>query len=154
MLRRRKAIKVDENTLDNIRILQQLKDNVREVKKCYSKMSRDKMATCVKEICKTSDLIIKEVSLNQNKIHMVNLFTKHYLPTVIKMLRQYINISDNKLAGKNCEEIKQVVEEMLPKVQQAFQELLDQLFNTENNDIEIDIQVMMQEFSRRGLLDD
>ena len=149
-----KKDKVDENTLDNIKILQQLKANVREVKKCYSEMSKGKMANSVKEICKISDLIVKEVSLNQNKIPKINLFVRQYLPTLIKMLRQYINIKNNKLTGDNPEEIKRMVEDMLPQIQRAFQELLNQLFDSENDDVSIDVPVMMKVLNQKGLLND
>ena len=154
MLWTKKSGKVDGNTLDNIKILQQLKINVREVKKCYSEMSKDKMANNVKEICKISDLIVKEVSLNQNKIPKINLLVWQYLPTSIKMLRQYINIKKNKLVGDNCEEIKRIVEDMLPQIQKAFQELLNQLFDNENDDVDIDVQVMMKLLNQKGLLND
>lgn len=150
----RKSNKVDENTLENIKTLQQLKNNIREVKKCYSEMSKDKMANYVKEICQTSDLIVKEVSLNQHKISKVNLLTDHYLPVLVKMLHQYINIKKNKLTGKNCDEIRQTVEDMLPQIHQAFKELLNKLFNDENEYMDVEIKVMMNEFKRRGLLDD
>lgn len=150
----RKKDRIDATALENIRILQQLKDDIREVKKCYSKMSKDKMANCVKEICKISDLIAKEASLNQNKISRINSFAKQYLPVLIKMLKQYINIKNNKLTGDNCKEIQQAVEDMLPQIQQAFKELLNQLLSSDNDDISIDMKVMMQEFDRKGLLND
>jgi len=154
MINIRKSNKVDENTLDNIKILQQLKENIREVKKCYSEMSRDKMANYVREICQTLDLIAKEVALNQHKISNINLLIKYYLPVLIKMLQQYINIKNNKLAGASFDEINQAVEDMLPKIQQAFKALLNKLFSDENDDIDVAVKVMMSEFNRRGLLDD
>jgi len=154
MINIRKSNKVDENTLDNIKILQQLKENIREVKKCYSEMSRDKMANYVRGICQTLDLIAKEVALNQHKIPNINLLIKYYLPVLIKMLQQYINIKNNKLTGASFDEINQAVEDMLPKIQQAFKALLNKLFSDENDDIDVAVKVMMSEFNRRGLLDD
>ena len=66
------------------------------------------MANYVKEICKTLDLIVKEISLNQYKISKINLLGNYYLPVLIKML---------------------------PQIQRAFRGLLNRLFDDENNDI-------------------
>jgi len=154
MLRKAKKNKVDEVTLENIRQLQTLKDNVWEVKKCYSEIPKDKMANCIREICKISDLIVKEVSLHHEKIAKVRGLSEYYLPMLAKMLHQYIDIKGSKLTGENCAEIVQGVEAVLPQMQQAFNELLNKLFSGENIDIDTDIQVIRNEFRQRGLLND
>jgi len=154
MFRRLKKEKVDAETLSDIKVLQKLKLNVREVKKCYAALVKYDISRSVKDICKTSDLIVKEVSLNHDKIGQVNLFVEYYIPVLIKMLHQYIDIKENKLLGEDSAKTMRAIEEMLPKIQFAFSELLNQLFHNENRDVDADIKVMIKELMQRGLLDD
>ena len=154
MLRRLRAKKVDEETQSNIKILQTLKSDIREVRGCYAELAKCKIANNVKEICKTSDLIRKEVSLNQSKLPKVNLFVQYYIPVLLKMLRQYIDIKKNKLTNEESIKNKAAIEDMLPKIQCAFTELLNQLFSDENRDVDLEIQVINDELKQRGLLND
>ena len=143
----RKKNKVDENVINNIKTLQKMKDQVWEIRTCYSSLGKNKLANTVKNICKTSDQIVKEVSINQEKITKVTVWTDFYLPSLLKMLQQYTNITKNKLTGENCDDIRVAVEDMVPQIDIAFKKLLDSLYGADNIDIDTDIQVMLRKFN-------
>ena len=146
--------KADKETINNIKLLQELKLNVHKMKQYYSKLDRSDISDCTRDICKTADLILKEVSLNQDKLSRVKLFIEHYVPTVTKMFQQYIEIQNNRLTGERSIQTKQTIEVLLPKIKDAFTELLNQLFNEEHRDVDTAIKVLMYELSQKGLLDE
>lgn len=137
--------KKDTDLNDNIKLLQDLKKEIRKIKNIYGESEKYPIVNDLKEICKTCDKIIDEVSLNQDKIKKINKFINYYIPALIKILEQYMNIKKNKLSDCESKEMVVKIEKMLSNVHNSFNVILNQLFNNQNIDIDAEIKVLLGE---------
>lgn len=79
-------------------------------------------------------------------------FLNYYLPTTVTLLRRYRALERQQAEGQNITSTMDKIEEMLGKVEAAFQKQLDNLYEAEAMDITADIQVMQQIMESEGLL--
>ena len=84
-------------------------------------------------------------------VRQIRQFLNFYLPTTIKLLRQYVVLQNQEMRMGNIDEGMQKIENMLENVIVAFQKQLDSLFESDVVDITADIQVMEQLMAAEGL---
>lgn len=137
-----------ESLNDDIQVLQSLKRNNRYFRELYGRANKYPLANNLKQICIISDKILKEVSLNQNKIAKVNTFNNYYVPTTIKLLEQYIDIKEYKVVSNENEKIIDNIENVLLDIRKAFEALFNQLINDDNKDIDVEIRVLIKELKK------
>ncbi len=128
-----------------IGLLQDLKSKTRHLRELYSQANQYPVASHLKQICISSDKILKEISVHQDKIAKATVFIDYYIPTTITLLEQYIVIKDNKLTGQENQKIVTTIEAVLPKIKSAFNEFLNHLFSEDNSTIDAEIKVLMNE---------
>ena len=78
----------------------------------------------------------------------------YYLPTTIKLLTAYDQMSRQGVSGENITGTMEKVEGMMSSIVQAFEKQLDSLFGDEAMDISTDITVLENMMAREGLSDD
>ncbi len=82
----------------------------------------------------------------------VRRFINYYLPTSVKLMTTYAQLEKQKIAASNIAETMAKKEEMLDKINEAFEKQLNLLFSDEALDISTDITVMENILSSEGLL--
>ena len=87
-----------------------------------------------------------------SRLNRTRKFLNYYLPTTVTLLRRYRALERQQAAGENITSTMDKIEEMLGKVEAAFQKQLDNLYEAEAMDITADIQVMQRIMESEGLL--
>ena len=88
------------------------------------------------------------------KLPQIRKFMSYYLPTTIKLLRSYDELSRQGVYGENISGTMEKVEGMLGTIVLAFEKQLDSLFGDQALDISTDITVLENMMAREGLSDD
>lgn len=123
--------------------LQKLKENNINLKEIYEKTKNYSLNKYVKQICKSSDGILKECIKDNSKVSKLNLFINYYQVDVIKILSQYISIKENKLHSDESNEFIEKVDGFIENVSDAFNKMLEDLIAINENSIDDDIKIML-----------
>ena len=75
----------------------------------------------------------------------------YYLPTTEKLLETYIEIGGKKIRGKSLNRTKKDIETALDKINESFDNLLDQFYEDRELDIRSDISTMEVLMKQDGL---
>lgn len=94
--------------------------------------------------------IVQEQPEKQNKMRK---FINYYLPTSLKLLRNYQQLDAQGIEGKNISEAKRQIEETMDTMISAFERQLDNLFSAESMDISADIAAMQNLMKADGLIE-
>ena len=78
----------------------------------------------------------------------------YYLPTTLKLLRVYDDMSHQGVQGENITGTMERVRGMMGTIVTAFEQQLDGLFGDQAMDISTDITVLDNMMAREGLSDD
>ena len=101
-----------------------------------------------------SSRIFQYVKDNPAKLPQIRKFMSYYLPTTIKLLTAYDQMSHQGVSGENITDTMEKVEGMMSSIVQAFEKQLDSLFGDEAMDISTDITVLENMMVREGLAAD
>ena len=129
-----------EKNLQNSNISKQLEDK--------------KLVENVKQICDTSNKIIDTLSKNPNKLGQARNFLNYYLPVTIKILTRYDEIENQKLNTSESQKFMKSVQDMTEKIKNAFNEQLNNMYQTEMIDTDAEIKVFETMLKSDGFLDE
>ena len=101
-----------------------------------------------------SGRIFAYVKDHPEKLPQIRKFMSYYLPTTIKLLRSYDELSRQGVYGENISGTMEKVEGMLGTIVLAFEKQLDSLFGDQALDISTDITVLENMMAREDLTED
>ena len=101
-----------------------------------------------------SSRIFQYVKDNPAKLPQIRKFMSYYLPTTIKLLTAYDQMSRQGVSGENITGTMKKVEGMMSTIVRAFEKQLDSLFGDEAMDNSTDITVLENMMVREGLAAD
>lgn len=78
-------------------------------------------------------------------------FIEYYLPTTVKLVKAYEDFEDQPVQGENIRSAKLEIEKTLDTIDEAFEKLLESLFDDTAMDISTDISVLKSMLARDGL---
>ena len=78
-------------------------------------------------------------------------FLNYYLPTTLKLLQSYRQMSEAQVEGENISSAKKGVEEIMAQVVKAFEKQYDNLFSNEALDLSAEISVLEGMLTQEGL---
>lgn len=81
----------------------------------------------------------------------IQTFMEYYLPTTLKLLRQYAQLERQHVSGENIASSRQRIESILDKLVSGFERQLDVLFKREAIDITNDVRVLEKMMRMDGL---
>jgi len=134
-------------------VLAQGQKSVAEIQALNDAIPDFKLSAQIKQLEILTDKIFAYVRQNPSKLGQIRQFLDYYLPTTIKLLRQYVELQNQGMRMGNIDEGMKKIEEMLDKIIVAFQKQLDGLFESDVVDITADIQVMENMMASQGLTD-
>ncbi len=102
----------------------------------------------------TTKKIFDYLSLHEEQLTQTRRFMNYYLPTTLKLLHTYTELSSQGTAGKNVTEAKDKIKNMLDMVNQAFSRQLDSLFASQVMDITAEIRTLHTMMVSEGFADD
>jgi hypothetical protein len=94
--------------------------------------------------------IFRTVANDPVKLPQIHKFMNYYLPTTLKLLKQYSILEQQPLGGKNVLKSRRDIEKVLVKLVQGFEHYLDQLYSADAIDITSDINVLETMKARGG----
>lgn len=95
--------------------------------------------------------IFEQVEKKPSSADELHKFMGYYLPTTTKLIKAYIDVNEQPVEGQNISETKYQIEETLDVINEAFEKLLDSMFEDMNWDIRSDINVMKTMMAQDGL---
>lgn len=134
-----------ENLNKELEKLSILKQNIYELRKLYDDIDNEAVQKLLKDIIKISDKIYKEAVINTDKLYKLERFNNYYLITIQKIVKKYINLSENKISNSQNEGIFTKIEEFLKNVIISFNNLYQSLYTDEIIDLDAEMQVMEKE---------
>lgn len=81
----------------------------------------------------------------------IQTFMEYYLPTTLKLLRQYARLEQQTVSGENITSSRKRIESILDKLVNGFEQQLDVLFKSEAIDITNDVKVLEKMMQMDGL---
>jgi len=78
----------------------------------------------------------------------------YYLPTTKKLLEAYVELDRQTVQGENVQQTKNEIDSAMDTINEAFEKLLDSLFQDMAWDISSDISVMKTMMAQDGLTND
>lgn len=101
-----------------------------------------------------TDKIFQSVEKGPQKLPELRRLMTYYLPTTLKLLDTYVRFEQTAVPGENVQKTKQEIEQALDTIGDAFQKLLDSLFEDEALDISTDISALQSMLAQEGLTGD
>lgn len=114
----------------------------------------EKISAQIDRLETVSRKIFDYVKDHPEKLPQIRKFMSYYLPTTLKLLRSYDELSRQGVSGQNITGTMEKVEGMMSSIVQAFEKQLDSLFGDEAMDISTDITVLENMMVREGLAAD
>lgn len=145
-------LSIDKKNLYDI--LKEAKERTAEINSISKQLEDKKLVENVNKICDTSNKIIDTLSKNPNKLGQAHNFLNYYLPVTIKILNRYDEIENQKLNTSESEKFMKSVQEMTEKIKDAFNEQLNNMYQTEMIDTDAEIKVFETMLKSDGFLDE
>ena len=98
--------------------------------------------------------IFEQVEKQPETAHNLRRFMDYYLPTTQKLIDAYADLYQQPDVGENITNTKAEISDAIDMVNEAFENLLDSLFQDTAWDVSSDISVMKTMLSQDGLTDD
>ena len=111
----------------------------------------EKISAQIDRLEAVSTRIFDYVKDHPEKLPQIRKFMSYYLPTTLKLLRSYDELSRQGVSGQNITGTMEKVEGMMDTIVLAFEKQLDGLFGDQAMDISTDITVLDNMMAREGL---
>ena len=79
---------------------------------------------------------------------------EYYLPTTVKLLEAYEELSRQPVQGENIKSSQREIEDTLDTLNEAFERLFDSMFQDTAWDVSTDISVLKTMLAQEGLAED
>ena len=127
------------------------RERIEEIRALNRTIEDDAVSREIDQIEALTASIFRAVEDNPGKKPQIHKFMSYYLPTTLKLLRQYSHLERQSLGGENVNKSKQDIEKVLDKIVQGFESQLDQLYRADAMDISADIVVLETMMAKDGL---
>ena len=145
-------LSIDKKNLYDI--LKEAKEETLQLSNISKQIEDKEVVENIEQICDISNKIIDTLSKNPNKLGQARNFLNYYLPVTIKILTRYDEIENQRLNTTESKEFMELVKKMTEKIKNAFNEQLNNMYQTEMIDTDAEIKVFESMLKSDGFLDD
>ena len=135
-------------------ILKEAKEETLQISNISKQIEDKEVVENIEQICDISNKIIDTLSKNPNKLGQARNFLNYYLPVTIKILTRYDEIETQRLNTTESKEFMESVKKMTEKIKNAFNEQLNNMYQTEMIDTDAEIKVFESMLKSDGFLND
>lgn len=133
------------------KILKEGNEYILLVHRCNDDIPGEEMSDKLDHLESIMKRIFDQVRSHPETAESLRKFMTYYLPTTKKLLEAYIDLDRQPEAGENIKHTKREIEESLDVINEAFESLLDGMFQDTAWDISSDISVMKTMMAQEGL---
>ena len=108
------------------------------------KPQNPKVASIAGNMADTLERLADNLEKNPKDRNKIRKVAVHYVPMIIELVRNYINLSEQGVEGGNISETMTSIESGLEKVETSLKQYLDDMFEDDKLSIETDIAVLQQ----------
>ncbi len=148
--------KKDLSSLDSERndrdLLNALNEVLNTLSLCIKTTEESSLKGEFNSLYNTIYMIIEELIEHPNKQDQIKMLQNYYLPEVKKLLTTYVNLSKKDHSSENIVSTLNSISSVVTELDRAFKNILNQLYENENQDIESDIKVLRDMLQRDGLI--
>ena len=154
-LLRQQAEKVQEADADLSEgareIIKEGREYIRTIHEYNDEIPGVEMSEKLYRLESTMDRIVEQVRKQPESAAELRKLMSYYLPTTVKLLSAYKELDRQTVSGENIVNTKKEIEDALDTINDAFEKLLDSLFQSMAWDVSSDISVMQTMFAQDGL---
>lgn len=124
-----------------------------ELQLVNQKIEHDTISSQIDEIVRIGSEILNTIKGRPGSVGSMRKFMNYYLPTTLKLLKQYSDLEGQSIKVDNVQESMARIEKMMHLIVEAFQKQLDNLFEGDALDISSEITVMENMMASEGLIE-
>ena len=102
-------------------------------------------------LTETGDRLYCYLREHPEKSDQMRRFMEYYLPTTVKLVESYAEFDSAGVEGENIRTAKEEIEKTMDTINEAFEKLLDDLFQETAWDVSSDISVLKTMLAQEGL---
>jgi len=127
---------------------------IRKIHACNDAIPGDEISAKISRMEMLVDKIFDRVEQDPESVDDIRKMMDYYLPTTVKLLEAYRELSAQPVDGENIRSSKREIEATLDTLNVAFERLLDSMFQETAWDVSSDISVLQTMLAQEGLVDD
>ena len=127
---------------------------IRQIQQLNDAIPGDEMSAKIYKLEGIMKKIFTQVEKDPGCADDLKKFMEYYLPTTTKLLQAYADLDKQPEVGVNITQTKKEIEDAIDVINDAFENLLDSLFQDMAWDISSDISVMKTMMAQDGLTED
>ena len=125
-----------------------------EIRRCNQAIPGEIISAKISRMEVLVERILVQVEKNPEDVADIRKLMEYYLPTTVKLLQAYEELSAQPVQGENILSSKKEIEGTLDTLNAAFLKLLDSLFQDTAWDVSTDITVLKTMLAQEGLTED
>ncbi len=126
---------------------------IRQIKEANDAIPGEVISEKLTRLEQISTKVFLHVKEHPKKVSQLRNFMDYYLPTTLKLVHAYRDFDQQDVEGENINAAKQNIENVLDTINDAFENLLDNLYEDDFIDINADISTMETLLRQDGLTD-
>lgn len=149
--------KVDKLKETNLPLYQKLmtaKKQNKEILELIPKVESGYTRNNLTEINETVDKIIETIEKNPKKADKLNNFFEYYLPVLLKIVKRYDEVENQKLVSKEGNDFMKKADTMIYDTSKAFKSILASLYSRDIMDADAEMKVYDMMLKADGIVDD
>lgn len=135
----------EQKIIDDGRLL------IKEIRQKNDLIPGEDLSRKITRLEEIGEKIFEYVEGHPEKIPQIKRFTEYFLPTTLKLTDTYAQLDNQPIQGGNISTTKKEIEETMDTIYDAFENLLDGLFEEVALDVSTDISVLETIFAQEGL---
>jgi len=127
---------------------------VRKIRSCNDAIPGEEISEKISRMELVTARIFERVERHPENIEDIEKLMEYYLPTTVKLLEAYAELSAQPVQGENIKNSQKEIEATLDTLNEAFERLFDSLFQDTMWDVSTDISVLKTILAQEGLSKD
>ncbi len=127
------------------------RERIKDLRRLNSLIDDEKISRQIEQMENIAGRIFDYVEVHPEKLRSISRFLNYYLPTSIKLLRTYDDLSCQGVDGTNINGTMRSIEDVMDTIVLAYQRQLDSLFADKALDISTDITVLENFMTAEGI---
>lgn len=134
------------------KIINTMFDNIDEISTLSNKIKNNEIKNKVSDILNLSEKIISDIEKDPDKIKYSRQFLSYYLNTALKIIKQYIEISEKNIKDIEVEKVLAKTEKILEIIKNSFEKHLANLIKNDIMNLDVELSVLEKTLKSEGML--